>query len=351
VRLDRAARRGLAETRFLVRGLRVLIRPTVGLLVTATLAATLLHERGAPDHEAPSATWAESFFHAYQLLMGQVGGALPMDPVAAAVLYLLPLVGIFFLAEGVLKLGFTVFRKGDHPEVWMSMLAGSSKGHMVVCGLGTVGFRIVEELIHLGEQVFVVERRADAEFVDQARALGAEVLIGDARAENLLRSLNVGAAKGIIIATNDDLANLEIAMDVREMRVQIPIVLRLFDQRLAQKVRHTLGIEVSLSTSALAAPLFASAALCPGVVGTHRIDDRLLVVIEFDLVAGGGLVGRSAGEVAGAHQVTVIGLRRPGEDWITQPPADTRLEPYATVQVLVDGARAAEIRSLNQPSA
>ena len=159
------------------------------------------------------------------------------------------LVGIVFVAEGVLKLGFEVFDKRQNAGEWTRIMAKHSRGHVVVCGLGTVGIRVVEELLDLDEQVYVIERDEDNEFIAAARARGVEVLIGDARTENMLRSLNVEHCRAVVVVTDDDLANLEIAMDVREIRNDVPIILRLFDQRLAQKVRQTMGIQVSLSTS------------------------------------------------------------------------------------------------------
>jgi voltage-gated potassium channel len=340
--VERRVRRTFAETWFFLRGLRVLVRPTFGLLATQLLGAAIL--KGWGD---PSLTWPEAVFFSYTLLLGQVQPPLPVDPAAAAVLYLLPLLGILFLAEGVIKLGFTVFRKNENNEAWMSILARSSRQHIILCGLGTVGFRILEELVRLGEQVFVIERRADAEFLDRARALGAEIILGDARTENLVRSLNVEHARAVILATNDDLTNLEIAMDIREMKIETPIVLRLFDQRLAQKVRGTLGIQVSLSTSQLAAPLFASAALTPGVVGTHRVGDRLLVVVEVAVDPRGRLANRAVGEVCRAHQLTCVGVQREGERWVVQPDPDVVLEPYQRAQFLVEGARAGVVREVN----
>lgn len=191
----------------------------------------------------------------YCLLMGEVPSDLPDHPLAVAVLYVQPILGILLMAEGVIKLGFEVFNKEVKAEEWMGTLAQTSRGHVVMCGLGTVGFRTLEELVSLGEQVFVVERKADCAFLEQARSMGAHVVVGDARAEDLMRNLNVINARAVVIVTDDDLANLEIAMDVRDMAPHVPIVMRLYDQRLANKVKQTLGIQVSVSTSKLAAPL------------------------------------------------------------------------------------------------
>ena len=41
-------------------------------------------------------------------------------------------------------------------------------GHVVVCGLGNLGFRIVEELLQCGERVVVVERERDSRFMAAA---------------------------------------------------------------------------------------------------------------------------------------------------------------------------------------
>lgn len=343
--LERRLRRAAAEARFFARGLRVLVRPTIGLALTMAVGTVVEHTFGAPPGgEAPG--WEEAAFIVWSLMLGEVGAELPADPVGQAALYLLPLVGVFFLAEGVIKLGLTVFNKDEQSEAWVSILAAQSRQHLVVCGLGTVGFRVVEELLALGEQVFVIERKPDGDYVELARERGAEVLIGDARTDNLLRSLNIAGARAVIVATNDDLANLEIAMDVREHYPHVPIVLRLYDQRLAQRVRASLNIQVSVSTSKLAAPLFASAALDPAVVGTHRVGDQLLVVVELSIGPTCALAGSTVGEVNRRHALSVIALRPPGEGWKLHPDPEARLEPYATAQFLLPGPRAGELRRL-----
>ena len=204
------------------------------------------------------------------------------------------MVGIFLLAEGLIKVGITVFHKEEKQEVWMSILAKTSRDHIILCGLGTVGFRVLEELIDLGEQVFAIELDPDCPLLDQARQLGAEVIVGDARTRKMLHSLHIEAARAVIVATDDDLANLEIAMDVREIGKDVPIVMRLFDQRLAQKVRHALNIQVSFSTSRLAAPLLAAAALDNSVVGAHRVAGDVQVVLEITVAQGGPTARPSA---------------------------------------------------------
>src|SRR5439155_286070 len=52
-------------------------------------------------------------------------------------------------------------------------------GHIVVCGLSPVGFRVVEELVQVGQRPVVIELSQDNRFVTTARRLGAAVIIGD----------------------------------------------------------------------------------------------------------------------------------------------------------------------------
>lgn len=342
-KLERRARRALAEARFFLRALRALRGPALGLLLSWALGTVIEHTWGAPPGgQAPS--WELAAFQSWAMLLGETGTQLPDSPVGQVVLYVLPVLGVFFVAEGVLKLGFTVFRKEQNLEAWVRTLAESSRGHVVLVGLGTVGFRVLEELLLLDEQVFVVERDGGSDFVGLARQRGVEVLVGDARADHVLRALNVHKARAVVIATDDDLANLEIAMDVREARADVPIVMRLFDQRLAQKVRGSLGVQVSLSTSRVAAPLFAAAALDRRVVGTHRVGDEVLLV--FELAVGAALAGHNVAAVHRRHGFAVVALRRGDGSWTPGPGPDERLAVGDRLQLLVPAANLDEARRL-----
>src|SRR5260370_11648104 len=80
-------------------------------------------------------------------------------------------------------------------------------GHVVVCGLGNIGFRVVEELVKSDERVVVIEQARDSRFVATARRLGVPVLRGDATVRQGLRQANVSQSPAVITATTDDLIN------------------------------------------------------------------------------------------------------------------------------------------------
>jgi Trk K+ transport system NAD-binding subunit len=172
-------------------------------------------------------------------------------------------------------------------------------GHVVVCGLGSVGFRIVEELLAAGERVVAIERAADGRFVATARRLGVAVIVGDAKVSEVLRQAHAGTARAVIAATSEDLINLETALLVREMNANQRIVLRLSDADLARTLREAADVRLALSISALAAPAFVAAIFGDRILSIFPVDGRLLAVI--DLLIGEAdavLVGQPARVVA-----------------------------------------------------
>lgn len=149
--------------------------------------------------------------------------------------------------------------------------------HVIVCGLGQVGYRITELLLSLGEQVTVVTLSTTQEFRSDVENHGAKVIIGDARNERQLFEAGLATADALIACIDSDLGNVEIALDVRRYAPQLRIVVRLFDQMLAKRLESALGIHRALAMSHLAAPAFAAAALGETVHGSFTWKDQHFV--------------------------------------------------------------------------
>ena len=130
-------------------------------------------------------------------------------------------------------------------------------GHVVVCGIGNVGFRVVEELLSQGEQVVAIERPALATsaFIATARRQGVPVVIGDATVPEVLKQARAGTARAVIAATSKELINLEIGLLAREINPKQRVVLLLVDAQLAQTVREAADVRLAVSIpAALARP-------------------------------------------------------------------------------------------------
>src|SRR6202011_786168 len=116
------------------------------------------------------------------------------------------------------------------------------EGHVVVVGLGSVGIRVLEGLQAVGRQVVVVERNENNRYLNQARALGAPVLIADSTQRQTLEAANVQSASAVAVLTSDDLTNIETGLAVRDYLgdrwATVPVVLRVFDRALGHTVEH-----------------------------------------------------------------------------------------------------------------
>jgi Trk K+ transport system NAD-binding subunit len=175
---------------------------------------------------------------------------------------------------------------------------------IIVCGLGNVGYRIAVLLRRLGEPVAIVARGARSERVADVRARGARLVKGDARDVRILQEAGLSEASALITTTDSDAANVEMALDARRVRSDLPVVARLFDQRLAAQLESSFGLRRAVSVSALAAPAFAAAALGEHWIGAFAVPGEGDFVIGRITVPGSAV--SSAQALALEHRLFVL---------------------------------------------
>jgi Trk K+ transport system NAD-binding subunit len=199
-------------------------------------------------------------------------------------------------------------------------------GHAVVCGLGRVGFRIVQRLVAAGVPCIAVERREDNPFLDATRRMGVPVLVDDASRRETLAPLRLHHARAVLAVTDDDLANLETALNARTLNPSIRVVMRLFSHDLAERSERTFSIAISRSVSALAAPAVVAAIVRRRVVATVPLGSRALAVAD---LPGTALAGRTIDEAEAALELRVLAR---DEAW--WPPGSERIDPQSRLLVL-----------------
>jgi Trk K+ transport system NAD-binding subunit len=189
----------------------------------------------------------------------------------------------------------------------MGPTTADARDHIIVVGLGTIGFRVARALRERGLTVAAAERQAEGRFVESARELGIPVVVGDAADPALLRTLRIDRAQALVAATDQDAANLAIALHARGLRDDLRIVVRLFDPDLADRLGAAIGEFRSRSVSALAAPAFAAAALSRRVEAVIPVSNRRVVLIARVPVAPGSSADGStvAAEEAAATAVAL----------------------------------------------
>lgn len=126
----------------------------------------------------------------------------------------------------------------------------------------------------------------------------------------------------LLAVTDNDLVNIEAALTARDLAPGIRVVVRLFDQRLAQKVSKTLGFQSAFSASALAATTFAQSAIYGDILDSFEFGN--VVVNAVRLVAGqsGKLMGRTVEQIQKEMDINVLVLERK-EQVIWNPDCET----------------------------
>ena len=130
------------------------------------------------------------------------------------------------------------------------------QNHVIVCGLGRLGYFIALELLHRKEKIIIIEQNENSNHIDYFRQLGAEVYLGDARLPKVIRDVNVGQAKALISVINNDSLNLEIGLNARSHQPNVKLILRIFDDQMAERIKDYLQIYHSVSASAIANDVF-----------------------------------------------------------------------------------------------
>lgn len=222
--------------------------------------------------------------------------------------------------------------------------------HVIVAGLGNVGTRIVGQLHDLGVDVVCIDKREDAAGMAMARRLGVRVVIGETHREETLRAAGITTCQALVSVTDSDIANLETALHARALAEDLRIVVRLYDDDLAERVQKTIGNTISRSVSYLAAPTFAAAMLEHQVLRTIPVGRHVLLMADVPVAADAELAGQLIEHVHQSGEVRVIALRKRGSnglDW--SPWNEYRLMPQDRIFVLATRAGLSRVLTRSRP--
>jgi voltage-gated potassium channel Kch len=141
------------------------------------------------------------------------------------------------------------------------------RGHVIVVGLGQVGFRLCLEMRRLGVPPVGVEADADAPQVHLAKHAGIPVIIGDGVDRGLLEGLRLSRARAIAAVTSDDHVNIAVSVASLAVHRDARVVLRAGDDDAVTETRALFPIGEVRDVNRIGAETFASIALgSPDVV-------------------------------------------------------------------------------------
>jgi Trk K+ transport system NAD-binding subunit len=290
----------------------VVLAVLVALFLAATLVLAWVNE---------SMSWAQA---AYVALISELGGANPDPGVSGlerATLVVLTLVSIALIpaltaavVDGVVKARL---------RLESGVLTEAIDGHLVVVGLGDVGTRVVRALTDAGLRTVAIEANPQARGVQVARDLGVPVIIGNASRVEVLRAASVRTCRALVVASTNDVTNLETALLGRSEKADLRVVVRIFDGEFADRVQRAFSIDVSRSVSYLAAPAFAAAMLGRQIIATIPVGRHVLLIAEVPVGAGSAVDHQPAGSVNRTHEVRLLAVRAGARDGA--PPRDQQV--------------------------
>jgi TrkA-N domain/Ion channel len=132
------------------------------------------------------------------------------------------------------------------------------RNHVILCGLGRLGFFIADELHKKGEKIVIIESNQDSESIEYFRNRRIDVYIGNARQPHVLQNVGAEHCRALISVANDDYTNLEIGLNARYFQPDLRLVLRIFDEAMAVVIKDKFDIHLTRSVSFIAAKEFVN---------------------------------------------------------------------------------------------
>jgi CPA2 family monovalent cation:H+ antiporter-2 len=124
----------------------------------------------------------------------------------------------------------------------LAVKAMSTRGHVIVCGYGRSGQALAHFLER--EKLPVIALDSDPERVREAAAAGESVVYGDASRREVLIAAALSRASAVVISFADTPKALAILAHVHELRPELPVVVRTFDDGDVARLREAGAAEV-----------------------------------------------------------------------------------------------------------
>lgn len=227
------------------------------------------------------------------------------------------------------------------------------KDHVVVCGAGSTGRNVIEELIKLDVPVIAIDTREDElkAIADANPKAAYSYVAGDATDDDIIAQVNLPGARGLVAALSSDKDNLYLTVSGRQQNPGVRIIARCAELSHVEKIRRS-GADAVVSPNYIGGLRMVSEMLRPSVV--RFLDDMMRDVraayrIE-EVTLGDG--ARALGETLRDARVrerfgmTVLAMR--GKDasvWTYNPDASERLTPGMTLVVLGSIEQVAQLRN------
>ena len=291
----------------------------------------------------------ESYYQALSMIFMQSAGEFPNTWYLEIFYFVMPVVGVIILAQGVAEFGVMLFNRRERGKEWEMAVASMMNNHVILIGLGHLGYRVARNLHQMGHEVAAIELNPSANLVASVKEIGIPVIQDDASRETALEAAGIRKAQSIILCTQNDSLNLQVALKARRIRPDIPVIVRIFDDEFAQALHEQFGY-LAFSATGMAAPAFAAAAVGLEMTQPISLEGEILSLGRLKIPPDSQLVNLCVKDVEQRYNVSVVLLRRNSESDL-HPPAECILLAQDGLAVLGGPAEISLLAQANSPTA
>jgi voltage-gated potassium channel len=250
-----------------------------------------------------------SIYNVLLLTFLQSAEAFPEQWYLGIFYFMMPVIGIIIVSHGVTEFGMMLFNRRERGKEWEMAVASTFSNHHILVGLGHLGYRVVRSLHDMDQDVVVVEANPSAELVASVKRLKIPVIEDNASREPTLEAAGVKKARSIVLCTQNDSLNLQIALKARHLNPSIRVVVRIFDDDFAQALHEQFGF-TAFSATNMAAPSFAAAAAGVDMTNPITIEGKTLSLARLSITSNSQISKMSVGELEKSYDVSVVMLQR-----------------------------------------
>jgi voltage-gated potassium channel len=222
------------------------------------------------------------------------------------------------------------------------------RGHVIICGFGSNGRKVAEELNRQNIDYVIIEKDKEAvtEFYqstprvlykDTAITDGSskKIIMEDAKAEETLLKAGIREAKAVLITVDSDAEVAFISLMARKLNPSVPIIAKAEKLESMRRI-YQAGASKVISPSVIGGKMAARAAVKPLVAD---FIDRITFMKDFEIAKlevakdSGFYRKRIKDLKLPASDVSILAVHRDGA-LIHNPPPDTRLEEGDMLVVL-----------------
>ena len=183
-------------------------------------------------------------------------------------------------------------------------------GHHILCGAGSHGQYVLEEILRTRRKVVVVDR--DPRVVQDLIDREVMAVAGDASDDDVLRLAGIERAVGLVTALSEDKDNLFVVITARGLNPSLRIVAKLEDVGVREKFLRS-GADAVVSASSIGGLRMASELLRPET--TSFLDTMLrehsgLRVDQATIAVGSPFIGHSLHDCDAFHESDVVLVAR-----------------------------------------